>query len=352
MIDPQAPILVTGAAGYLGSWIVDCLLRSGHRVHGTVRSLKDDARILHLQALAERYPDHLRLFEADLLQEGSFDEAMTDCEAVIHVASPYFVKVPADARRELMQPAVDGTLNVLRSANRVPSVRRVVLTSSVATLYSDACDVGPHAEHTVREEGHNATSDPRHNPYAHSKTLAEQAARSLWRQQHRWSLVTLHPGAIFGPSQSRRTDATSVGMMLQFLNGSFRSGVPRLWLGLVDVRDVALAHVRAATAPTLHDRYIIVGNSLRLLEMAQLLRVHEAGLPNRLPRREAPKLLMWLLGPLAGMQRRYVYRNVNHRLNFDNRRSRADLGLRYRPPAETLNDHLSQLVADGLLVAG
>ncbi|SMB91868.1 NAD-dependent epimerase/dehydratase family protein [Deinococcus hopiensis] len=351
MPQAQQRILVSGAAGYLASWIVEELLRDGHTVHGTVRRLQEHPKTQHLLDLADQYPERLRLFEADLLKEGSFDGAVEGCSAVIHTASPYFLSRPDDRERQLIGPALRGTQNVLASVKRSATVRRVVLTSSIAALYNDARDVSRMGQQTLHEGNTNPNTHSGRNPYAYSKTVAEQAAWEQCRQQQRWDLVSILPGAMFGPSRSKRPDSTSVTMMSQFVNGLYRRGVPRLWLGLVDVRDVASAHVRAATLPQAHHRYIAVAKSLRLLEIAQLMRVRDFGLEDKLPRSEVPKMLMWLLGPAVGMQRHYVARNVGHPLSFDNRRSQTELGVRYRPPAETVNDHIRQLVADGLVPA-
>lgn len=342
-------ILVTGAAGYLASWVVAQLLDAGHHVHGTVRQLQDSGKLQHLLDLAERHPGQLTLLEADLLTPGSFDAATQGCSVVIHTASPYFLGQAKDPQRQLIEPALEGTRNVLASVNRTTTVSRVVLTSSAVALYNDACDVGAARQHTVQEDDVNPNRDSRHNSYAYSKTVAEQAAWELQRQQQRWDLVTIHPGAIFGPSLSRRVDASSVNTMIQFLNGSFRTGVPRLWLSLVDVRDVARAHVAAALLLQASKRYIVVGQDLRLLEIAQRMRLEGSGIADKLPRGEVPKALMWLMAPWVGLQRSYVARNVNHPLRFNQRRSQTELGLQYRAAADTLNDQIRQIAADGLL---
>jgi len=347
---PTNTILVTGAAGYLASWIVAQLLQAGHQVHGAVRSLSDRTKIQHLLDLIDLHPGQLTLFEADLLQPGSFDTAMQGCTEVIHTASPYFLGKPKDPMRELVQPALEGTRNVLGSVNRSTSVKRVVLTSSVAALYDNACDVGAAVQHQVQENDVNPNRDIHRNTYAYSKTVAEQAAWDLQRQQQRWDLVTIHPGAIFGPSLSKRVDASSVAMMVQFLNGSFRTGVPALWLGVVDVRDVAHAHVQAALLPAARQRYIVVAKDLRLLEIAQHMHLGGLGIANKLPRSEAPKWLMWLLGPLLGLPRSYVARNVGHPVYFNNHRSQSELGLQYRAVSDTLNAHIRQILDDQLLV--
>lgn len=342
-------VLVTGAAGYLASGVVEQLLNKGYAVHATVRDLNDRQKIQHLLDLSDRFPNKLSLFEADLLVQGSFDRAMAGCSVVIHTASPYFHTKPKEPQEQLIKPALNGTLNVLASVNKAEAVKRVVLTSSIVALYDDACDVDSSVNHTVQENDVNPNKDASHNPYAYSKTVAEQAAWAVKNKQDRWDLITIHPGAIFGPSLSKRADATSVGMMIQFLNGSFRAGVPRLWLGVVDVRDVAAAHVQAALMSSASGRYIIVAESLSLFEISKLMRVGQFGLNNKLPKGETSKTLIWLIAPLVGMQRSYVARNVDYPLYFNNERSKRELGIHYRLPAATFNDHIQQIVEDGLL---
>ncbi len=130
----MARVLVTGAAGYLASWVVKRLLEQGHSVHGTVRSLKDDRKLTHLQRLSEAHPGQLVLFEADLLGAQGFDAAMQGCSSVLHTASPYKLGPSADPERELIAPAVNGTRHVLDAVNRTPSVERVVITSSIVAM--------------------------------------------------------------------------------------------------------------------------------------------------------------------------------------------------------------------------
>jgi nucleoside-diphosphate-sugar epimerase len=345
----QAPIAVTGAAGYLASWVVTQLLDEGQRVHATVRSLADDAKLAHLHDLARRHPGRLALFEADLMKEGSFDLAFEGCGAVVHTASPYVLGQPRDVQGELVGPARQGSLNVIGAVNRAASVRRLVLTASVVSMFSDARDLAGRPGHRLAEADWNRHSSEGHNPYAYSKRVAEEAAWAAARAQSRWSLVTIHPGAIFGPSLSRRVDATSVDMVVQFLRGAFRPGVPRLWLGVVDVRDVAAAHVRAVLRAEAAGRYIVVGRSLALLDIARALRPGLQGLPDKLPTRELPKALVWLAAPFVGMTREYVSKNVAHPIDFDSRRSVKELGLAYRRPEQTFHDHVAQLLRDQLL---
>ena len=126
------PILVTGATGYIASWVIKKLLEQGHTVHATVRDLNKTASFAHLEKIAQELNANLKFFKANLLDEGSFDEAMQGCEVVIHMASPFLVTNFKDPIADLVDPAVKGTINVLNSVNRTESVKRVVVTSSIA----------------------------------------------------------------------------------------------------------------------------------------------------------------------------------------------------------------------------
>lgn len=338
-------VLVTGASGYLASWIVRLLLERGIQVHGAVRDLVNPSKVAHLLAMQQEFPGLLQLFQADLLQPGSFFEAMQECEVVIHTASPYFLHPSGNPRLDLVDPALLGTQSVLESVNQTPSVQKVVLTSSVVSLYNDACDhPGP-----ISELDHNTRCTLSNAPYAYSKTLAEERAVEMAAQQERWRLVTIHPGAIFGPSLSRRRDATSVGMVIQFLSGAFKQGVPQLTLGVVDVRDVAEAHILAALKPDAQGKYLVVAESLRLLEIARMLQDVSPKPLQHLPKKEVSKALIWLIAPWIGLTRNYVAKNVGYSLQFTHQRSQAELGLSYRLPQATFKDHLQQIEVDQLL---
>ena len=148
-INKEKPILVTGATGYVASWIIKLLVDDGYTVHGTVRSLTNKDKIAHLLEIDQSGQGNLKLFEADLLDEGSFQEAMQNCELVIHTASPFFIQGIKNAQDQLITPALEGTRNVLNTVNKSESVKRVVLTSSVVAIYGDAIDVDVVADRLV-----------------------------------------------------------------------------------------------------------------------------------------------------------------------------------------------------------
>ncbi|MDQ1833878.1 NAD-dependent epimerase/dehydratase family protein [Massilia scottii] len=345
----MATITVTGAAGYLGSWVVAEALALGHKVHATVRDLGDEAKTAHLLQLGARHPGQLHLFAADLLRDGSFDAALVQADYLIHTASPYTRAALRDVQRDMLGPAVDGTRNVLASAKRCPALRRVALTSSIMAMMSSLRDAYAHPGHMLDESHWNTGSTTDDEPYSYAKTCAERAAWDICGAQAQWQLVVLNPGAIFGPSLSRRSDAESVKMMQQFLKGSFAAGVPALHLGVVDVRDVAAAHVRAVLDPAAHGRYLLVAESCPLLRIGATISDRCPAFRARMPRRELPRWLVWLAAPAIGMRRDYVRDNVGFAAQYNTARSRTGLGLSYRSIASTLGDHVEQLERDGLL---
>lgn len=341
-------ILVTGASGYIAGWIIKYLLEEGHTVHATVRDPAKQSSVSHLLKIAEQNKGTLKLFKADLLTQGSFSEAMQGCDVVIHTASPFVLEGFTDANEALVRPAVEGTRNVLESVNDCQSVKRVVLTSSVASIVGDNIDILAIPSGVLTEEHWNTTSSVSHNPYQYSKVAAEQEAWKIHNKQSRWSLVAINPSMVFGPSLTANSQSASIDTLVQMGDGRLRMGVPKLLMGVVDVREVAKAHLLAAFSKKAKGRYILSNTELSLLKIGKLLRA-KYGSAYPFPRMEAPTFIVWAVGPLMGpMTRDFVKRNVGLPLKFDNRRSR-ELGVKYRPVEETFCEHFQQAIDDGLI---
>jgi nucleoside-diphosphate-sugar epimerase len=227
-------------------------------------------------------------------------------------------------------------------------VKRVVLTSSVVAIYGDNADIASTPGGIFTENDWNVTSSAEHQPYAYSKTIAEKEAWRIAGEQDQWDLLTINPGWVLGPSLSKRKDSTSVSIMIQFGDGTYKTGVPELWNGMVDVRDVASAHIKAGYTPEASGRHIIVSGEATLLDLAHILRNHFGdGYP--FPKKQAPKFLFWLIGPIYGHTRKYVSKNAGTRIRFDNRYSKTDLGMSYIPIEQTVKEHFQQILDDGLL---
>ncbi len=340
-------VLVTGVSGYIASWVVKHLLDRGYTVHGTVRSLQNQEKVSHLMSLAEGSHGILKLFEADLLEPGSFAKAMEGCEYVIHTASPFFVAGVKDPMKQLIKPAKEGTQNVLDTATRMPSVKRVVVTSSVAAIMGDAKEGGALPNKTFTDKHWNTSSTVNHRPYAFSKTVAEKTAWKIAKDQSQWDLVTINPGFVFGPSLSKRSDSTSVNFVMDLANGKFLFALPEMYSSIVDVRDVSLLHVLAMENPQASGRYIGVAAVETFFQIGQILK-REIGGGYKWPAMQAPKWLAKLVGPLFGQSRKEIENNVGFPYQFDHSRSR-ELGLSYRPVEELGLRNLEQLIADGLV---
>lgn len=347
-LNPKAPVLVTGASGYIASWLVKYLLEAGHTVHGTVRDPNKASGLEHLRALEQAHPGKLKLFKADLLDEGAYDAAMQGCELVMHTASPFVIQGLKNNYEQLVRPALEGTRNVLGSCNRVSSVKRVVLTSSVVSVYGDNIDGQNLPNHTFTEEHWNSTSTVDHQPYPYSKVVAEKEAWAIQQKQSRWDLVTINPGLVLGPSLTKASASTSLVFIKQLANGMMFPAAPDLWMGVVDVRDVAQAHIKAGFTPNAKGRHITNAANTNALAMGKILRKQFGG-AYKFPLTTAPKALIWAIAPFAQLTRKFVSLNVGYPIAFDNSKSVRELGMTYRTLEDTLREHFQQVLDDGLL---
>lgn len=282
-IDTSSPVLVTGATGYVAGVLIQQLLQAGVRVHAAVRDPTQTARLAHLTKLAQDSPGSIAFFQGDLLTEGSYTEGMKGCSIVFHTASPFVLNVK-DAQKELVDPAVQGTTNVLNTVNQTPSVQRVILTSSCAAIYTDTKDTYGAPGEILTEQVWNRTASLTYQPYSLSKTLAEQAAWVMAGSQNQWTLATINPSMVMGPGTKYSPSAESFAMLQSFGDGRLASGCPNICLGIVDVRDVAQAHIVAAYRPGVQGRHILCGHCTDFWSMAEALRPKFSAYP--LPQRK------------------------------------------------------------------
>lgn len=343
-VDTESPVLVTGATGYVAGWIVKELLKAGVTVHAAVRDPSNHDKVRHLEELKSSTSGDLKFFKADLLEEGSYAESMEGCNVVFHTASPFTSKI-TDPQKDLVDPAQMGTKNVLETANETASVSRVVLTSSVVAIYGDNKDLVSLPNNTVNEDVWNESSSLSHNPYAYSKTVAEKEAWDIFKKQNKWDLVVLNPSLVFGPGLNSNATSESFSIMKGFGNGLMKRGVPDIGLGVVDVRDLADAHLKAAFVKNAHGRYIVSAHNTSLLGIGKALSPEYDSYP--IPKSSAPKFLIWLIGPLVdkSLTRRYIRDNVNYKWKADNSKGINELHLKYRPLKETVCEFF-QLIID------
>lgn len=347
-IETEKPILLTGASGYMASWIAHYLLEQGHTVHGTVRDQHDIYKVGHLDILDRKHPGKLVLFRADLMDMGAFAEAMQGCEIVLHTASPFKLRTK-DPQKELIEPALLGTRNVLQTVNEIASVKRVVLTSSVAAIMGDAREVEDTTDGVLTEDNWNLSSDLNNQPFSYSKTLAEKEAWRINQEQDRWHLVVLNPAFMLGPSISSRLDGTSTTFVRNLVNGTYRSGVPDLTYGIVDVRDVARAHLLAATLPEARGRHILCAETCKMIELSHEIKVF-FGNKYPLPKRQTARWWTYLHALLRGTYSwKFLRNNLACTFELDHHYSVEDLHMEYRPVQETLVDQVKDLEERGLV---
>lgn len=348
--DHLKPVLVTGATGYVAGWLVKYLLELGITVHAAVRNPEDITKLAHLDALAAKASGKIRYFKSDLLESGSYAEAMNGCQVVFHTASPFITNVK-DPQIELIDPAVKGTQNVLKQANETASVVRVVLTSSCAAIYTDCSDLEHTPNGVFTEDIWNTTSSLKHQPYSFSKTLAEKKAWEMAKDQNRWDLVVVNPSMVMGPSLNAKTNTSeSVNLLKQMGDGTMKSGVPNAGIGVVDVRDLAKAHYEAGFKQKAKGRHIINGHNTNFLELAQILHA-EFGDRYPVPMKALPKWLLMIIGPVINkvVTRRWVRNNINMHWKAENEKSRKELDITYRPLQETMYDGFEQLIESEVL---
>ena len=340
-VHAPALVAVTGANGFIASHLIATLLADGYRVRGTVRNPADEARTAHLRALpgaAER----LEIVAGDLLVPGSFDAAFAGCEGVFHAAAAVFF-VSKDAQREIIDPSVQGTLNALEAAKKA-GVKRFVHTSSMAAVYHwDAPN-----DHVFTEADWNTTSTVVTDPYGAAKVAAERVS-SQWMarlpEAERFDLVHLNPGMVFGPPMIKAHAKASPRFVRDIGSGTL-PGLPRMMFSVVDVRDVALAHVAAMQHDNPPERCILAKEDLYLPQIAARL---SALFPDlRMTTRTLPKPMVLVAGLfIPEVNVRQVYYLSGRPLNMNHSLVKRAYGLDFRPVDETLRDTLAVMVEQG-----
>jgi nucleoside-diphosphate-sugar epimerase len=311
-------VLVTGATGYIATHVIAELRAHGYTVRGTARRAGDG------------------LVAVDLLRDEGWAEAVEGCDHVVHVASP-FPGLKPKSDDELVRPAVDGTLRVLRAAASA-GVKRVVLTSSIAAMGWG------HASEGVRTE--EDWSVPARSPaYPKSKTLAERAAWDFAAESG-LELVSVNPGLVLGPLLSPHV-GTSVQILRRLLTREV-PGSPKMGLAPVDVRDVAIAHRLALETPAAAgNRYIVAGEQIWMREVAAILAAEFNPQGYRVPTGSMPT---WLLriGALFDASVRPALDFVGRREDVSADKARRELGWTMRPVRETILDTARSLIELGL----
>jgi nucleoside-diphosphate-sugar epimerase len=337
-------VLVTGGSGFIGSHAILHLLAAGHQVRATVRDLQREAQVRAMVKEGGADPgDRLSVVAADLENDAGWPQAVAGCEFVLHVASPFPAGVPKN-EDELIRPAREGALRVLRAA-RDGGVKRVVLTSSFAAIgYGHPPQEAPYDETSWTDPSGRDVS-----PYAKSKTLAERAAWDfIATEGGELELSVVNPVMVFGPVLG--PDYSSSILVVQRLMDGAVPGCPKLCFGAVDVRDVVDLHLRAMTDPLANgERFLAVaGDFLSMLQIAQILKRRLGAAARRVPSRQVPNWLV-RLAALRDPAVKQILPELGKRKNATSARAQQILGWTPRSSEDAIAATGESLVRLGLL---
>jgi nucleoside-diphosphate-sugar epimerase len=337
-------VLVTGGSGFIAGHAILQLLAAGYSVRTTVRNV---ARADHVKALLKAggaaSTDALSVVAAHLEDDAGWADAVRGCQYVLHVASPFPATAPKH-EDELIVPARDGALRVLRFA-RDAGVKRVVMTSSFAAVGYGHGDV----DRPFDETDWTDLSAPGLSAYVKSKTIAERAAWNfIDKDGGGMQLAAVNPVGVLGPALGNDL-ATSVLLIQRLMNGSV-PGCPHLWFGVVDVRDVADLHIRAMTDPAAKgERFVATaGDSLSIREIALALRERMGSAARRVPTRELPDWLVRIAG-LFDPAVRNTLGELGHRKRMTGAKARRVLGWAPRSSEDAVAASAESLIRLGLV---
>lgn len=320
-MESSTTVLVTGGTGALGAYCIRQLLTKGYVVKTTLRSVSKKNEVIQMLKTGDITSfDNLTFIQTDLTNDTNWDQAMNGCHYVLHVASPTHALAKA-SEDDMIRPAVEGTLRVLKAA-RDAGVKRVVMTSSFGA-------VGFSHKNRNSETTEADWTDPNEkglSAYEKSKTLAERAAWEFIQQEGRGlELATINPVAIFGPSLGA-SKSPSLGILTFLLEGSMKA-IPNIELNVVDIRDVADLHIRAMTNPEAKgQRFIATADGkISMPEIALLLKDKRPDVAQKVPTGILPN---WLLSiaALVNSQARQSVALLTINRNVSNAKARSLLG--------------------------
>ncbi|OOQ58723.1 SDR family oxidoreductase [Mucilaginibacter pedocola] len=324
-------VLVTGGSGFVGGHCILQLLQNGYRVKTTLRSLSKKNKVLaSLKTGGLTNFDNLQFIEADLGDDKNWAEAVTGCTYVLHVASPIFLRLPKN-EDEMIRPAVDGTIRVLKAA-RDAGVKRVVVTSSFGAVGYSHTDPNT----LITEEEWTNPNDKTLSAYLKSKTLAERAAWDFMaREGSELELAVINPMAILGTSLGPDM-SSGFELLKKILDGSMK-GTPKIELGIVDVRDLAELHLLAMVNPAAAgERFLALsGGVMSLHQIAMLFREKFGDRAKQVTHKELPDWQI-RLAALFSKQAKTIVPLLGRTRNASNAKAKTLLGWRPRSNEEAV----------------
>jgi nucleoside-diphosphate-sugar epimerase len=339
----MSTVLVTGGSGFIGSHCILQLLEAGHQVRTTVRNLARQGDVLAMLQTGGAEPgNRLSFFAADLQGDAGWDTAVSGCDYVLHVASPFPMTVPVH-EDELIVPAREGALRVLRAA-RAAGVKRVVMTSSFAAIGYGLKQQPPRFDETFWTDLNGEVA-----PYPKSKTLAERAAwEFIASEGGSLELAVVNPVGVFGPVLGKDY-STSISIVQRLMDGSL-PGCPQVYFGIVDVRDVAALHLLVMMHEAAKgQRFLAVaGDCLSILDIAKILKARLGAAAKKVPTRQLPNWLV-RLAALRDRSIRQIIPELGKIKNASHDKASRLLGWQPRSSEDAILASAESLIRLGLL---
>ena len=340
----MAKVLVTGATGFIAGHVILQLLEAGHEVRGTARSASSAARLNETLSKYAGRPIAIDLVAANLERDDGWAEAVAGMDFVQHVASPFPSGVPKDPN-DLIRPATDGALRVLK-ASRAAGVKRVVMTSSMAAI---AYGWGENRPAVLTEEHWSNPDNLKDNTaYTRSKTIAERAAWDYINGEGKGlELAVINPAAVLGPVMSGDLSA-SLELLTMPLSGKIPA-VPRIGFGIVDVRDVAAAQVAAMTVPgAAGERFLVSQPFMWFSDVADVLRDAFPAYAKKLPKGTMPDFMLKIVA-VFNPALKQVIPELGRQRQISNEKARTILGWTPRTANEAIIDGAQSLIDAGVV---
>lgn len=337
-------VLVTGGSGFIAGHCILQLLAQGYAVRTTVRSLAKEASARKtLEDAGMIHGEQLSFAAADLLEDTGWADAVAGMDFILHVASPV-MPGHVDNENDVIVPAREGTLRVLRAA-RDAGVRRVVLTSAFHAVSWGH----PHGDHVFTEKDWTVPDGPGVDAYGKSKTLAERAAWDFV-SSHGGApeLTTMLPVAVMGPVMGR--EVTGANHVVQrLLTGTLRA-FPDLYIPIVDVRDVAAAHILAMTHPEAAGERFLLSNgpAVAMKDIGAIIRAELGEAARRVPTRSMPSVVVRIVARFRKELRPFV-RDLGYAKQTSNEKARRMLGWNPKTPRVAIVDAARSMLRSGLL---
>jgi dihydroflavonol-4-reductase len=333
----QGLVTVTGASGFIAKYIIAQLLQRGYVVRGTVRSPDTAEVVRRAVARLGADPSKLTFIAADLMSDAGWAEAVSGASCVLHTASPFPIQQPDDPE-DVIRPAVDGTLRVLKAA-AAAGVKRCVVTSSTVAIFYGA-DQPP--GHVYSEADFTNSERADITPYIRSKTLAEKAAWDfVGANPGAPELVAINPGFVHGAALDDDL-STSHELFLLMAKGTYPAA-PRIRFPVAHVQDVAVAHAEAIARPAAAgQRYLIGEGQLGLYDLGQIMARELPDLKSKVPKFELPDMVVRGLA-IADKKMRTILPELGRTKDFTNAKAKRDLGITFHSAGDAVSASVTSL---------